>query len=157
MTYTLGTAAKATGTSKSTIFRAIKAGRISATRKETGDWSIDPAELHRVFPPVRDGEKRAGNAAVERGATALERAEKAVLEAQITTLRDTADLLRGQLEDTRRDRDAWREQGQSAQRLLIDARPKRARRSCPRAWCNRCVSPRPAGRGGLINLRLLTG
>jgi excisionase family DNA binding protein len=125
MTYTLGTAAKATGTSKSTIFRAIKSGRISATRKETGDWSIDPAELHRVFPPVREGEKRAGNAAAERGATALEQAEKAILEAQITSLRHIADLLRGQLDDTQRDRDAWRDQAQSAQRLLIDARPKR--------------------------------
>ena len=126
MTYTLGTAAKATGTSKSTIFRAIKADRISGTRKETGDWSIDPAELHRVFPPVKDGEKRAGNGAAERDAPGLERAEKAVLEAQITTLRETADLLRGQLEDTRKDRDAWRDQAQSAQRLLTDARPKRA-------------------------------
>ncbi len=125
VTYTLGTAAKATGTSKSTIFRALKAGRISGTRKDTGDWSIEPAELHRVFPPVREGEKRAANGEAERGATALERAEKAVLEAQVTTLQTTADLLRGQLEDVRRDRDAWRDQAQSAQRLLTDARPKR--------------------------------
>ena len=34
MQYTLGTAAKATGKSKPTIQRAIKAGRLSAVRKE---------------------------------------------------------------------------------------------------------------------------
>jgi hypothetical protein len=61
----LGMAAKATGVSKSTILRAIKAHRISAGKTETGDWQIDPAELHRVFPPERAAEQ-----AVERGATA---------------------------------------------------------------------------------------
>ena len=50
--YTLGMAAQATGTAKSTIYRAIKAGRLSGTRTETGEWSIDPAELARVFPLI---------------------------------------------------------------------------------------------------------
>ena len=49
MAYTLTEAATATGVSRSTIFRAIKAGRISATRTEGGNFSIDPAELHRSF------------------------------------------------------------------------------------------------------------
>ena len=48
--FTLGTASQATGTAKSTILRAIKAGRLSATRDDTGQWCIDPAELARVFP-----------------------------------------------------------------------------------------------------------
>ena len=50
--YTLGTAAHACGLNKSTVLRAIKAGKISATRDEHGQWQIDPAELHRVYPPV---------------------------------------------------------------------------------------------------------
>lgn len=50
--YTIGTAAKATGKAKSVISRAIKEGKISATKKEDGTYSIDPAELHRVYPPV---------------------------------------------------------------------------------------------------------
>lgn len=52
MSYTLGTAAKATGKSKSTIHRAIKSGRISATCDIGGVYRIDPAELHRIFSPV---------------------------------------------------------------------------------------------------------
>jgi hypothetical protein len=50
MTYTLGQAAKATGKSKPTIQRAIKSGQISASKNENGSYTIDPVELHRVFP-----------------------------------------------------------------------------------------------------------
>jgi hypothetical protein len=48
--YTIGTAAKATGKAKSTISKAISSGMISATKNQDGSYSIDPAELHRVFP-----------------------------------------------------------------------------------------------------------
>lgn len=43
-------AAKETGRSKSTIHRAIKSGKLSATRHEDGSYSIDPAELFRAYP-----------------------------------------------------------------------------------------------------------
>jgi hypothetical protein len=52
MFYTLGQAATATGKSKTTISRAIANGRISAHPQVNGSYQIDPAELHRVFPPV---------------------------------------------------------------------------------------------------------
>ena len=51
MAYTLGEAAKATGISKASISRAIASGRISATKKDDGSFSIEPVELHRVYPP----------------------------------------------------------------------------------------------------------
>lgn len=51
MKHSLISAAIATGTSKSTIYRAIKSGKISASF-ENGVYKIDPAELHRVFEPV---------------------------------------------------------------------------------------------------------
>jgi hypothetical protein len=53
--YSLGQAAKATGRSKSALSRDIKAGKISATRNADGSLSIDPAELHRVYPAVSHG------------------------------------------------------------------------------------------------------
>lgn len=52
MKYTAGQAAEATGLSTATITRAIKKGRISASKDDTGAWSIEPAELHRIFPPL---------------------------------------------------------------------------------------------------------
>lgn len=51
MAYTLGEAAKATGISKASISRAINSGRISAIKNESGAFSIEPVELHRVYPP----------------------------------------------------------------------------------------------------------
>ena len=51
MAYTLGEAAKATGISKASISRAINSGRISAAKKDDGSFSIEPVELHRVYPP----------------------------------------------------------------------------------------------------------
>lgn len=51
MAYTLGEAAKATGISKASISRAINSGRISAAKRDDGSFSIEPVELHRVYPP----------------------------------------------------------------------------------------------------------
>jgi hypothetical protein len=50
MQYTAGQAAKAAGKNIATITRAIKSGKISASKGVDGAWRIDPAELHRVFP-----------------------------------------------------------------------------------------------------------
>ena len=80
----LGQAAKATGVSRSTILRAIKAHRISASKTDTGDWAIDPAELHRVFPPVAQQADQAADVAMTRQATAAEQAATALYAAQIT-------------------------------------------------------------------------
>lgn len=46
----LSQAAKETGKSKSTINRAIKTGKLSATRHEDGTYSITASELFRAFP-----------------------------------------------------------------------------------------------------------
>ena len=51
--FSLREAAEQAGTSKSTIWRAIRAGRLSATRTDDGGFAIDPAELFRAFPPPR--------------------------------------------------------------------------------------------------------
>ena len=89
MAYNLATAAMATGVNKSTILRSIKAGRISATKNDTG-WTIEVAELHRVFPPlppIATGE-----------ATAMPR------DATIDAL---VQVLRQQVEDMRQERNRW--------------------------------------------------
>ena len=60
MAYTLAAAAAATGTNKTTVLRAIKAGKITGTKDAHGQWFVEQAELHRVYPAVADA---AGNAA----------------------------------------------------------------------------------------------
>lgn len=46
----LSQAAKTAGKSKSTINRAIKSGKLSATRHDDGTYTIAASELFRVFP-----------------------------------------------------------------------------------------------------------
>jgi len=114
-------AAKTAGVSKSTIWRACKAGRVSFKRNEIGEFQIDAAELHRVFPFHATGV----NGKMNHHATGVAQTEMAILEARIAALKDMAELMRAQLDDVRKDRDAWRGQAEANQRLLADARSPR--------------------------------
>ena len=84
MPLTVAEAAQATGLSRSTILRAIKRGAIKGIRGGSGAWSVEPAELHRVFPPAAAGRK------------ATPQSDRLV------------DELRAQLSEMRQQRDAWR-------------------------------------------------
>ncbi len=81
MKYTLKQAADASGKDKSTIQRAIKSGRISATINDLGNYEIDPSELHRVFEPVAS--QHSGSIAKQQLATDLQQAEIDSLKAQL--------------------------------------------------------------------------
>jgi hypothetical protein len=127
----LSEAAAATGVNRSTIYRAWKAGRLSASRTDTGQIEVEPAELFRVFPPIAskpnaqdatpqvamDGD-RTGNALHD---SALER--------EVQQLRDALAAMREDRDATRVDRDAWRdlarregdERRELAQRLALAA------------------------------------
>jgi len=122
MSYTLNDAAKATGKSKTTIHRALKSGKVSATKMDSGAYAIEPAELHRVFPPVP----------TERNAERSIRNEEEHPRNDLGTLRIRLEFTekerereRQQLEETiadlREDRDRWRQQ---ATALLEDKRPR---------------------------------
>ena len=49
----LTAAAQAAGVNRSTVARALKNGRLSATNNEMGERCIDTAELMRVFGPLK--------------------------------------------------------------------------------------------------------
>ncbi len=59
MKLTLGQAAKEVGISKPSLSAAIKNGRISAYKNESGSYEIDPAELFRVYPPQSNANRLA--------------------------------------------------------------------------------------------------
>ena len=46
---TLGQVVRLTGVAKTTLSRAIKSGRLSASRRDDGAYLVDPAELERVY------------------------------------------------------------------------------------------------------------
>ncbi|MBX9661369.1 MAG: hypothetical protein K2X00_22705 [Nitrospiraceae bacterium] len=119
MAYTLGEAAKATGKSKATLSKAIKNGRISAKKDDTGAFQIDPSELHRVYPVTVHSEQKSTpdepHANTENSGTIREL--QARLEAAQERLADKESVIA----DLREDRDKWRQQ---ATALLSDQRPK---------------------------------
>ena len=120
MVYTLGEAARATGKSKATISKAIKSGRLSARKDETGTFHIDPSELHRVYPPTVYSEQKETpeNTPDKTNIDGTIRELQARLEAAHERLSDKESVLA----DLREDRDRWRQQ---ATALLADQRPPR--------------------------------
>ncbi|WP_299374365.1 hypothetical protein [uncultured Kiloniella sp.] len=106
MTYTLGDAAKATGKSKPTISRAIKNGTISAKKNENGSYSIDPSELHRVYPPLPRNSNEDGTPSPSTPPN------------NNSVLQRENEILREQLDDLKSERDEWREQAKRQTILL---------------------------------------
>jgi predicted RNase H-like nuclease (RuvC/YqgF family) len=100
MKYTLGTAAKATGKSKSTISRDIKNGKISAIHRDNGSYEIDPSELHRVYPAVSCNSSR--NGSIEDIETHGTGSESRAIKAEVDGLREQIELLKNERNDLRR-------------------------------------------------------
>jgi hypothetical protein len=131
MGYTLGTAAKATGKSRTSILRAIGRGTISAEKNVHGEWDIDPSELHRVYPAKEESNSRGNSTGATSANTDLIIENKglaAKLEAADQRIRDALDQvadLRLRLDQSEGER--RRTQAQLTA-LLTDQRNERRRR-----------------------------
>ena len=77
MPYTLAEAAKAVKRDKSTLLRAVRKGRLSATRDADGIWRVDESELWRVYAADAD---TPGEAPMTAAGHALDAAEDAPLD-----------------------------------------------------------------------------
>ena len=109
-------AAEHVGMSKSSIFRAIKIGRLSATRDEHGGVQIDPSELARVFPRA---EERARTVQGEQRGTAPSTEELRVQNAELAA---RVALLTQMVDDLKGERNRWAAQ---AERLALTGPPAR--------------------------------
>jgi len=119
MSYTLGTAAKAAGKSKTTIQRAIAKGLITAHKEKNGRYSIDPSELHRVFPMTStDTVARRSQVDTSRPP------DETLLQVKLEALETMLERERDALIEMRSDRDAWKQQ---ATALLGTPEKKRSR------------------------------
>jgi len=121
MAYTLGEAAKATGISKASISRAINSGRISAVKNEGGSFSIEPVELHRVYPPKSSATvggtptETVSNTEGDTGNTSNSNVLQARLDAALEQLRDRD----GTIGDLRQRLDRSDEERREAQARVI--------------------------------------
>jgi hypothetical protein len=96
MYYTLGQAAKATGKGKTTIANAIEKGRLSAQKDDLGQYQIDAAELHRVYPVQVDRTQKPN--AVRLGQDTNLLIENATLKAKLDVLEQFNRQLEGRLD-----------------------------------------------------------
>jgi len=124
MSYILSDAAKATGKNRTTIQRAKKSGKISASKNDNGAYEIEPAELHRIFPAIAQRSAQQTKETVS-NATQQGDATSEARRSRLEVLEKERDRERVQLEETiadlREDRDKWRQQ---ATALLQDKRPR---------------------------------
>ena len=84
--YSLKEAAEAVGMGKPAILKAIQKGKLSAQKDAHGQWWIDPAELHRVYPPVSGSGQRTGSGRSE--ATIGNSQQDKLLERELEFLRE---------------------------------------------------------------------
>ena len=122
-------AAKAAGIQRSTIYRAIDAGKLSCVILDNGKKAIDPSELERVFPSDRP--KR-----LSREQERDNNTEQLGTKAQIEMLQAQIEMLREHIRNTERDKEDLRQRLDAAEderrvilRLLTDQRPKSATKS----------------------------
>lgn len=118
---TLGQAARLTGTSKTTLTRAIKAGRLSATRQDDGSYRIDPAELARVYTVTPETPATGGaTGTVVHRATATATADATPVTpdvaARMAALEAELAGMKALLAEVRQSRDDWKGQ---AERLAL--------------------------------------
>lgn len=110
-------AAELTGRSKSTVQRAMKAGKLSYEIDNAGRRVIDVSELERVFGFAPQGAVEAPAAvAVATVEAELEKAavmiETERMKMRIRMLEDQLDVAKEQIEDLKSQRDQWQKQAQ---------------------------------------------
>lgn len=132
MPLTLKQAADETGLSKQGLLKAIKNGKISASKSENGQWKIEPVELFRVYPqrkPVTDNRKPelaivgGNNPPVTDNRKPELSAENEILKEKLLLKEREMKLIEKRASELETDRDHWRNQ---AERLALTYQPAEA-------------------------------
>src|SRR3954447_2364867 len=121
MSYTLTQAAEAAKVQRSTVFKWIKAGKVSATKVDDGTFRIDPAELHRFLGSIsKDMPPLATSKQMDTGRdTATDTLLELVsLRSQVEKLQHVVEIERERSRELREEREAWKRQ---AERLALPA------------------------------------
>lgn len=135
MTLTLGQAARLAGMSKTTLTRAIKAGRLSASRRDDGSYAIDPAELERVYtlqpsPPATPATSHSDSRAVHHAtpsatATATPPTPDVAMATRMSAMEAELRGLKDMVTELRQSRDQWQQQAERV--TLALSGPERVR------------------------------
>lgn len=110
-------AAKKVGKSVPTITRAIKKGKLTAKPRDGGGWIIDASELFRVWPAVSSD--------TDETLPILGSETPPETPVETSALGREVELLREMLDETKADRDSWKEQAQKITALIEDQSAKK--------------------------------
>jgi excisionase family DNA binding protein len=140
MSYTLTQAAEAAKVQRSTVFKWIKAGKVSANKADDGTFRIDPAELHRFLASVSKDTPPLATA--KQADTQPDTATDTLLQlmslrSQVEKLQHIVEMERERSRELREEREAWKRQ---AERLALPAtretvsQPQEPARPQARGW-----------------------
>lgn len=130
MGITLREASEKVGVTRQTLMKAIKTGRVSAEKSDTGEWRIEPVELFRVWPPVNEVQQPLQDGLTSSDTPGLQAENR---------------LLREQVAELREERNAWREQ---AQRLALTDQRAHPQPTPQRGFWSRLFSRQGASPSG---------
>lgn len=138
---TLSQAVQLIGKSKSTLSRAIKSGRLSATRNADGTFSINPAELLRAFPHETPRyEPKQGSEPLHATVVAsAEQAEISALRDELAKAKQRAAVAEAQAEERVRALEASDRTVAHLRSLLPPATPQHPAPAPSRSWWRRLV------------------
>jgi hypothetical protein len=140
-----GQAARAAGVSRTTIWRAMKDGRLSYEKGADGSFQIDLSELVRVFPDADVGRTRTGTRAGEPNMQGAGHAnEFNGLRELVQELKEDKARLQGELDRAAEERKrllAMLERQTEHVRLLTDQRATEPQRSWLTRWFSRRATP----------------
>ena len=120
MLVSLKDASELVGKHRSTLHRAMVAGRLSYSVGDNGDRLIDTSELDRVYGIQQTAPESRNDASSDQ----CNDTKLAELRAQLELERAKAVLLTDQVRDLREDRDRWRSMAEQSTRLLTDGSHK---------------------------------
>ena len=110
----LSEAARWAGVTRATIHKALRGGRLSGHKDESGEWRIEPSELERVYPPGKPVDA-SGDGGVSNTDTAELMAAK---DRELALLREMLGEVRAQRDDAIGQRDRAMALSEAQTRLL---------------------------------------
>ena len=121
----LDRAAALTGKSRSTIHRAMAAGKLSFSKDTYGERVVDVAELGRLYD-LRNPDDTVSDAAPRNGSTRADSHDTVI---ELARIEERNRQLANQVAELRADRDRWHELATVTLRQLADQRSTSARPS----------------------------
>jgi hypothetical protein len=129
MSLTLAAAAHLAGIDKSTLRRAVKAGKISAVRDDNGVWRVEACEVERLYPLAAPEDARPADNTTALPSHAPPETAPSPTDALVAELRAALADMRQQRDKWEAQADSWKAQAERLSLPRLNPEPK-----SPQTW-----------------------